>query len=68
MYKKFKCDSNVLKFLQNLKRNDLCLVLLGKYYNTFSNKKSFYSAFPSHPNSYFVFPSHQVGFFIHHIE
>ncbi len=38
--KKFKCDENVLRSLQNLKMNELCLVLLGNYYNTFSNTSS----------------------------
>ena len=48
--------------------NDICLALLGNYYNTFSNKSSFYSAFPSYLNSYVVFPPHQVGSLIHHID
>jgi hypothetical protein len=47
--------------------NDICLVLLGNYYNTFSNKSSFYSASPSYLHSYFVYHSHQVGSLIHHI-
>ena len=55
----------MLRSLQNLKMNDLCLVLLGNYYNTFSNKSSFYAASPSYLNSYIVFPSHQVGSLIH---
>ena len=59
---------NVLRSLQNLKKNDLCLALLGNYYNTFSNKSWFCSAFPSRLNRYLVFPSHQVGSLIHHIE
>jgi len=31
----------VLKSLRHLKRNDLCLVLLGTYYNTFSKRHRF---------------------------
>ena len=57
----------MLRSLQNLKMNDLCLVLLGNYYKTFSNKASCYAASPSYLNSYIVFPSHQVGSLIHHI-
>ena len=34
--------------LQSLKMNDLCLVLLGNYYSTVSNKSSFHSASPSY--------------------
>ena len=37
--------------LQKLKMNDLCLVLLENYYNTFLNKSSFYAASPSSINS-----------------
>ena len=48
--------------------NDLRLVLLGNYYNTFSNKLSFYAASPSYLNIYIVFPSHQVGSLLHDIQ
>jgi hypothetical protein len=61
-------DSNVLRSLQKLKMNDLRLVLLGNYYNTFSNKLSFYAASPSYLNIYIVFPSHQVGSLLHDIQ
>ena len=40
--------------------NDLCLVLLGNYYKTSSNKSSFYPASPSYLNSYIVFPSPNI--------
>jgi hypothetical protein len=40
---------NVLRFLGHLKTNDLCLVLLGNYYSTCSNKSSFYAS-PSYLN------------------
>ena len=54
--------------LRSSKMNDLCLVLLGNYYHTFSNKSSFHLASPSYLNIYNVFPSHQVGSIIQHIE
>jgi hypothetical protein len=48
--------------------DDLCLVLLGNYYNTLSNKSSGFLAFSSYLNSYVVCPSHQVGSLIHRIQ
>jgi hypothetical protein len=46
--------------LRSSKMNDLCLVLLGNYYKTSSNKSSFYPASPSYLNSYIVFPSPNI--------
>jgi len=43
--------------------NDLCLVLLGNYYNTFLNKSSFYAASPSYLYIYMSSTYQRFSFF-----
>ena len=43
--------------------NYLCLLLLGNYYNTFSNRSSFYAVSPSYLKQLYCIPFSSIRFF-----